>query len=235
NTLIDATFALLAAPASTSELDYAVQDGWFYSQANGFGGAGGVGYTVTDADGITFWTEFQRLGGVDVVGYPVTQRFIWDGFVTQAFQKLVFQWRPESNSVAFVNVFDDMARLGFDGWLAAHRHTPAAFDTSEDTGLPFEQVVTRHVALMDENPNLRQVYLDTPDWLNRYGLPVSWADYEHLYVVRAQRAVLQQWKTDMPWAKAGDVVVANGGDLAKEAGMWPLEAMAPVSSPAPLN
>ncbi|MGI5836617.1 MAG: hypothetical protein ACOX87_09035, partial [Chloroflexota bacterium] len=35
------------------------------------------------------------------------------------------------------------------------------------------------------------------------------------------------WKEDVPWAKKGDVSVANGGDLAKEAGLWPDEAIVP--------
>src|SRR5262249_29981655 len=45
--------------------------------------------------------------------------------------------------------------------------------------------------------------------------------------IRLQRAVIQQWKQDVPWAKAGQVTVANGADIAKEAGLFPAEATRP--------
>jgi len=45
-----------------------------------------------------------------------------------------------------------------------------------------------------------------------------------------QRATLQLWTEDQPWAAAGTVVVSNGGDIAKEAGLWPLDALAPESA-----
>ena len=45
-------------------------------------------------------------------------------------------------------------------------------------------------------------------------------DLGPLYAIRTQRAVLQQWKEDTPWAKAGQVVIANGGDVAREAGLF---------------
>ena len=47
------------------------------------------------------------------------------------------------------------------------------------------------------------------------------------YAVRLQRAVIQEWKVDVPWAKAGEATVANGGDIMKEAGLFPADALAP--------
>jgi hypothetical protein len=52
-------------------------------------------------------------------------------------------------------------------------------------------------------------------------------------VVRTQRAVLQLWKHDEPWARAGDVTVANGGDLAKALGLFPAAALKPEPQPIP--
>jgi hypothetical protein len=43
--------------------------------------------------------------------------------------------------------------------------------------------------------------------------------------------VFQRWKVDVPWAKAGQVTVANGGDLAKEAEILPSDVLAPESAP----
>jgi hypothetical protein len=56
-------------------------------------------------------------------------------------------------------------------------------------------------------------------------------DYGNVFVVRAQRAAFQQWKVDVSWAKAGQVVIANGGDVAKEAGLYPDLATAPQLAP----
>jgi hypothetical protein len=43
--------------------------------------------------------------------------------------------------------------------------------------------------------------------------------------VRRQHATLQRWEVDVPWA-AGALVVGHG-DLAGEAGPWPVEAARP--------
>ncbi|MDO8689389.1 MAG: hypothetical protein Q7R39_05165 [Dehalococcoidia bacterium] len=51
------------------------------------------------------------------------------------------------------------------------------------------------------------------------------------FVIRTQRAVFQQWKVDVPWASAGQVTIANGGDIAKETGLFPQEAVVPGTPP----
>jgi N-acetylmuramoyl-L-alanine amidase len=75
-----------------------------------------------------------------------------------------------------------------------------------------------------------------------FGLPASRVeDMGNHYAVRLQRAVIQLWKVDVPWAKAGQTTVANGGDIAKEAGLFPGEPLrpapagggAPAGGPAP--
>src|SRR5262249_50296274 len=99
--------AMPVAPAAAqAALDYDVPGGHFYTQADGQSGASGRGFAVTDEAGIPFWTFFRAVGGVAAVGYPVTHRFQWDGFTVQAFQKVVFQWRPEVGTVYYVNVID---------------------------------------------------------------------------------------------------------------------------------
>jgi hypothetical protein len=169
----------------------------------------------------------ERLGGVEHVGYPISGRFVFRGFLTQAFQKLVLQWRPELGRVVPVNVFDELNQRGSDPWLATNRQTPYALDTSADVGLAWDQVVARHVALLDAYPALRAVFDASPDAVERLGLPLAVQDYGALVTVRLQRATLQQWETDTPWAAAGTVVVGNGGDVAREAGLWPADATLP--------
>ena len=217
--------AVLPGPAGAQQAaDFDVPGGHFFTQT----GAGGKGYAVTDADGVGFWTAFQQLGGVDVVGYPVSQRFMYGGFVTQAMQKAVFQWRPESKSVAFVNVFDDLSGAGKDDFLLNARQTPKA-TPFDDAGRPFDQVVKIRQAALDSHPAMKAMYFNAKDPVLQYGLPTSQVtDEGNAFVIRLQRAVIQEWKQDVPWAKAGQATVANGGDIAKEAGLFPQAALAPV-------
>ena len=194
-------------------------DARFYPQAGG--------YWVSNQGGVRFWDEFRRLGGVDQLGYPASRRFQWDGFTVQVFQKAILQWRPEVGQAYFVNVLDRLSAAGKDDWLLSARMTPRPSDPSADTGLPWPSVVARRQAMLDADPAIRAAYFADPDPVARFGLPVSQADMGNAYVVRCQRAVLQRWKEDVPWAKAGQVTIANGGDIAKEAGILPAEALAP--------
>ncbi len=219
--------AVLIRPEGAAPVGIELPNGRFFTATNGFGGACGTGFAVTDDGEIGFWTEFQRMGGVDRVGYPISGRFMHGGFVTQAFQKFALQWRPELVQTVPVNVFDDLHMQGADSWLDTFEQVPPAADTGADTNLPWDQVVARHVAILDPYPALRNAYLADPNWLESYGLPVSVKDYGPMVTARLQRATLQLWKVDMPWAAAGTVVVGNGGDLAKEAGLWPADAVTP--------
>lgn len=229
-------------PTAADILDYDLPNGrgHFYKQANGQGGSGETGFAITNDDGILFWDDFKRLGGVDALGYPASRRFVWDGFTCQATQKVVFQWRPEIGSVMFVNVIDIMHDRGLDGWLEVHRQTPPPFDTAADTGLSWDGVTSRHWAFLDASPAIKTRYWQDGDPLNHFGLPVSYGDMGNCLVIRAQRAIFQYWKEDVPWAHRGQVTIANGGDLAKEAGLLPAAAIvpeppsgAPPASPAP--
>lgn len=208
--------------------DFAVNNGWFYSQTNGKPGGGESGFTVSNADGIPFWDWFNTFGGVTAVGYPVSHRFQWNGFTVQAFQKVVFQWRPEAKAVFFVNVFDELSSAGKDGWLGIAKQVPGPADWKVDTGKPWPEIVRNHQALLEKNPDIKSAYLGMPDPVTSHGLPMSVEEYPNVVVLRAQRKVFQQWKIQVPWAAAGQVVVANGGDVGKEAGIYPAGAIVPL-------
>ncbi len=220
-------------PAEADQLDSDLPDGigHFYKQANGKGGEGELGYTITNAGDIPFWDEYRRLGGPDVLGYPVTRRFVWDGFTVQVTQKAVLQWRSDTKSFAFVNVLDRMHELGKDDWLRDFRQTPPPFDTKPDAGLSWEEVVRRHLEFLDQNEAIKERFLSNSTWLDHYGLPVSYADMGNSFVMRAQRAVFQYWKEEVPWAQKGEVTIANAGDLAKEAAIFPGLAVTPQLPP----
>lgn len=225
-----AVLALSAAsPAQADSGDYPVEGGRLFTQAAETD-VPDLGFAVTDNDGIPFWTEFQRLGGVQALGYPLSRRFVWDGFTVQVFQKVVLQWRPESSTFMFVNVFDRLNLEGYDDTLEELLVPPSEY--FEEAGFTWDRIITSRQALLYQNPALRDAYFAVDDPLRWYGLPTSRvATYDHVHTIRLQRAVLQQWLTDLPWASAGEVTVANGGDLARGAGIFPAEALKPEIRP----
>lgn len=205
--------------AQADPLDFDLpRGGHFYRQANGLGGQGQTGYAITNDDGIAFWDEYQRLGGPMALGYPASQRFIWDDFTVQIMQKVVFQWRPETRSVAFINVLDLLHDRGQDDWLLVQRMTPRPFDTSPAGGLSWDAVLHRHWDFLNTNSAIRTRCFTDPNALEHFGLPMSYADMGIAFVVRTQRVVF--WKEDVPWARKGEVTLANGGDLLKEGVRW---------------
>jgi uncharacterized protein YkwD len=230
-----------AAPAAGASLDQPIQGGHFFSQTAGRDGR--AGFRVTNEGGIRFWDEFQRLGGVEALGYPISRRFAWKGFTVQLMQKGVLQWRPESGQAWLTNVFDELHEADKDGWLQAARSTPRPLDPSFDGGRDWSAVVRGRQALLEASPPLKSAYFGAADPLTFFGLPTSRVeDMGNHIAVRLQRAVIQQWKQDVPWAKAGQVTIANGADIAKEAGLFPAEvarpetpegADAPGAAPAP--
>jgi hypothetical protein len=215
-------FALIVAPLPSDALDEPLAYGRFYKQANGFGGAGDLGFAVVDDADANFWSEFERLGGVDRLGYPISQRFQHGGFLTQAFQKLVLQWQPALNLAVTVDVFDDLTTHRSDAWLETKRQIPRAPLANVDAGMEWADIVDSHVQLLHAYPALRDFYEADPEALTTYGLPVAVKQYGPVVTVRMQRGTLQLWTE-------GGVVVGNGGDVAKEAGLWPSSAVAPVT------
>ncbi len=217
----------LPGPARAAPLDWDVPGGHFFTQT---GGAAGRGYSVTDEGGVRFWSEFRRLGGVPALGYPVSQRLEWDGFTVQVFQRAVLQWRPEVGQAYLVNVFDRLHELGLDDYLASVRQTPPPADWPDEAGLSWGDVMRKRLAVLDAWPALKAAYYSTAgDPVQMRGLPTSGVvDVGNHYAIRTQRSVLQQWKEDVPWARAGEVTVALGGDIAKELGVLPASALAPV-------
>ena len=218
------------APALVAEganpADFAIPGGHFYTQAGGSSDQS-RGFGITDHQGVSFRAEFVAQGGVAALGYPSSRRFLLDGFTAQATQKGILQWMPQENRVVQANVFDILHDRGLDSWLLVKRQIPPPFDSSPDTGLPFQQVIRRHLAFLDVSPAIRARYFADPDYLAHFGLPMSSADLGPVVVVRAQRAAFQEWKLDTPWARAGSITLANAGDIAKESGLVPVEASLP--------
>jgi spore germination protein YaaH len=214
-------------------LDWDINNGHFFTQANGSpAGAQRTGFAISNDGGVRFWDEFRRLGGEQSLGYPASRRFQWNGFTVQVLQKGVMQWRPESNQVAFVNVLDELSLAGKDPWLWQVRSVPRKLPPDFDGQRQWEQVVRNRLALLDGYPAIKARYLESPIPMIQYGLPTSEAqDMGNHIAIRLQRAVLQQWKVNVPWAPTGMVTVANGGDLGKEADIFPKNSLIPEPPP----
>lgn len=220
--------------------DYAIGRGWYYTQT---GSGTGKGYAIIDYRGIDFWSGFQQLGGVPALGYPVSGRFILDGFYYQATQKALLQWNPGTNSVNLANTFDMLSAANYDDWLVAYRQIPKSFDWSADDPInDWEGTVQNHLTrIFEAQPGdtsemsaaraaLKERLLSNSDWLQRFGLPLAIQEFGPMIVVRAQRGALQYWKVKMPWADVGDVTVVLGGDLFKESGLIPAAARYPLDA-----
>ncbi len=227
--------ALVADAASQTPIayaaapDYDIPNGHFFTQTAPAGSESGAGFSITD-DGVPFWTVYQRDGGLLQLGFPLTRRFIRDGFVTQVLQKAVLQWHPGPGRVEFVNILDEMNNHGMDGWLA-ERLVPRHLMT-DDGHLPWAEIVRTRLELLGASDKLRSTFEAAPEPLRIYGLPTSRViDYGPMESIRLQRAALQLWKVKTDFAEPGQVVVANGGELALRAGLFPASARAPLRSP----
>lgn len=234
---VAALSAVLTAPAHAADAtaaDYAIDRGHFYSQ--GAGGTPNAGFSITDDGGIPMWTEYSRLGGVDMLGYPISGRFVLGGWIVQLTQKVGLIWRADLNRARFLNTFSLLHDAGKDPWLASIKGIPPEVSSPDDAGKPWDQVAQRRYSLLDAHPSVKDAYFSMYDPVNMFGLPSSnWLERSNSSVLRFERVAFQQWNEAVPWASAGQVQLANGGDLLKESGLLgplPFTPQSPAPGPA---
>ena len=217
--------------------DYDIPNGHFFTQGAPAGSPAGSGFGVSDDQGIPFWTTYQEEGGPSRMGYPLSGRFILDGLVTQVMQKAVFQWHPGPRRVEFVNVLDELHYAGRDGWLEDLLVPPQA--EIDETGMDLRRREIGRLALLSASPPIEAFFDATEEPVRLFGLPTSAVvDYGSMEAIRLQRAVLQLWKVETEFARPGDVLIANGGQLALRAGLFDRAALVPellpdMSAPEP--
>lgn len=154
-----------AADAVDSHRDYPIPGGWFYSQESRMPSedapfAGPYhGYTVVDDASAAFWTGFRRFGGVAVLGYPLSRRYRYpapDGYLQQAFQRGILQWRPEEGRAVLANTLDMFTEQGLDDVLEANGiPRPAPADR-----LGFADEVARRMPWISEPRFLARFFFD---------------------------------------------------------------------------
>lgn len=223
-------------PVRLTVADWDVPGGHFFTQTNGQPAlTSATGFAVTNATGLGFWDEFQKLGGIDSAGYPLSNRFTWRGFTVQVFQKVVLQGPEAGGEVNELNLLEELTAAGKDDWLEQERFTPKPLPQDAFTAIPAPDQPAARLKLLSEDPAIDTFYREAKEAVRRFGLPTSKVTDlgEYLVAIRCQRTVLQRWKKDMPWAKAGQVTIANAGQIAAEAGLFPSEGFQPQASAPP--
>lgn len=223
----------LLTPARSAQAesppDSAVADGWFFSQA---GPDDGLGFAITDADGIPFWTFFQEAGGAPRLGYPISSRWSYGPLTFQAFQRAVLQGTADAG-VMFVNVYDELSQAGLDEWLALERGVPRPPPVSGDDQRPFDAILDERLELLAQHPDMEDRWFENERWLEAYGLPIVVEDRGDAVVLRAQRAVFWQLYVGAERAVGpASVAVSHSGQHYRDGGLIPSEAVAGTPDPA---
>ncbi len=168
--------------------DWPLANGHFFTQAAL--GAGGEGYAVTDNEDAPFHSEFERLGGIEVLGFPASNRYTRDGGWFQAFERAVLRWDPWTGTAVFTNVLDDLSAAGLDDILLDEHGIVGSEAWVQDVGLPFDEVIQNHLELLNRSTLIRDTFLANDRWLQQYGLPMGFEDSGDMTVLRSQRVVL---------------------------------------------
>ena len=205
--------------AGTLAPDWPIANGHFFSQT--VAGSNREGYAVTDDEKARFHSEFKRLGGVESLGYPISNRYTRDGQWFQAFEKNVIKWNSAAGFTEFANVLDDLTAAGLDDRLLEDFNVPVSRDWNEDAGALFGDVIRNHLRLLDEIAPIKREFLGSKGWLERYGLPMSIGRFGDLTVLRSQHAVFYADSRSIE----GKVEVVWGSELAKDLGIIPAGAV----------
>jgi hypothetical protein len=227
--------AAASVGGSLSDADWSVPSGWFFTQT---GESAAHGYTIADDERAQMWSEYERLGGWQSLGFPASRRFMWHGELSQATQRAVLQWSPVTGQVDFANVLDLLHDGGRDSDLLRMNQIPPPVDV-DDAGLPYEAIAARRLAWLESRPAIKAKYCNAPggaDPVRLWGLPMSPAvnvseGPGEVYVLRTQRAAFQEWVDGADWAAPGEVTVVLAGDLAKQFKLLPPDAAVPEPAP----
>ncbi len=206
--------AALAAPPDPAP----VAGGAFFAGAQ----ANGLGFAVRNyADGPDFFSAYQRLGGVETLGPPVSRPWVDDGgFVYQLVQRALLQWSPADGRVRLANIFELLDDAAFADALRA-RHVPAAespapAEGQTARGARLAWLTDRVIAEAFANNPLAPGNLDAS--LEFHGLPTSRpVRFGPFVVQRFQRTALQRWVEEVEGGQPpGVVVLVNAGDIFRD-------------------
>ena len=223
-------------PAADAPAEYRTPGGHYF---------GRTGFAVVDAaGGPQFWAGMRHIGGVQVLGYPISRPYLApDGLQYQAFQRGVLQWRPDVGAAWLANVMDWLHDAGHDDWLLSLGVPRQRNDDGSLTD--FAQVKAARLRWLTNAP-IKRYFMQagaahpspidsTERGIAVYGLPTSLPEKHGPFIAqRFQRGVLQYWTEAIPGLPLkGTVVGALAGDLARQAGIFPDSATAAAAPATP--
>ena len=229
--------ALGVWPAAALECEgIALDDGCLFTITGGDTADPDDGYAVTNIHGVPLW-DFVRQRDLQAIGYPISQRWVNGPFTFQAFQKVILQWDPNNHRMNYYNTLDVLANRYPEVKLP---NVPPHQILAADRGANFATITQNHLALLDQNAAIKERFLSEPDWLNLYGLPISYEEREvnghpqGLQMLRAQRTVFVIWNVPAPGTTVGRVNLQNVPDKVKKLNnvVIPGAAKAPVTQEA---
>ncbi len=191
-----------------------------------------TGFAVSDTEQALFLTEFKRYGGVDTLGYPISQPFEIDGFKYQAFQRAVLQWQTGANQAYLANMMDWLSDEGKNQVLVS-LGVPAP--DSGGAGIEVASVIAERESWLTDNAIAAEYRAG--GGMDRYGLPASKPQQTGPFVVqRFQRYVFQHWTEEVAaMPSRGSVVGVLAGDFFVQSGIVPKSAQSrPEAGSAPL-
>ncbi len=237
--VVAAAAMLLALAPQARALECAgvdVGDGCLFTITGGDTAEPSDGYAVTNILGVPMW-DFVRDKSAQAIGYPISQRWVNGPFTLQAFQKAILQWDPVKQRMNYYNTLDELANRYPHVELPL---VPSHRVLEADRGATFGAIIRNHLALLDQNEAIKTRFLAEPDWLNLYGLPISYEEREvdgqagAVQMLRAQRTVFVVWNVPAPGTTVGRVNLQNVPDKLKRLSnvIIPDAAKAPVTREA---
>ena len=199
-----------------------------------------AGYEIRNQNDARWWDAYRRLGGMPVIGPPVSGPFALGGFEYQATRYGLLQRWVARNHIAPANALEIMDRAGHTEWLyqACQVPRPIEDDGSSSYAEAFDIRLgwLTHDAFrsaFEQNPNpVGQLTWSTADAVRRWGLPMSGHERRGPFMTqRFQRGVLQLWLDDLPnMPDPGSVVPLPVGEFMRATGSIPGTALRPVDS-----
>ena len=203
---------------SATAPEFALDERFFTETGDG----SGRGFSITDySDGPRFLTAFDRFGGEDVLGFPVSRPFAADdGLFYQITQRALLQWFPADNAVRLANLYEIMEEADLDEFLLGQSIPRSLADGAASP----EEAKSIRLSWMTEQA-IKTAFLRNPlvpgdesTSIELYGLPMSRPQSFGAFIAqRFQRIAFHYWVEGIPGSSpAGEVVPVNGGEILKE-------------------
>ncbi len=177
-----------------------------------------LGFTIRDhPGGPDFHTEFERLGGAEVLGPPVSRPWLDpDGYAYQLTRVAMLQWSPHDGRTRVANLFDTLHERGHDAAVQAHGYP----SHQADDDATFREAVDATLSWLTDPPIEAAFYANPVAPGNRwasievFGLPRSLpTQIGELVVQRFQRVAFGYVPAPTPDGTPPTAILFPSGSL----------------------